>query len=68
MKMVAIVIVLCMSKVFVWWISKMGKKGMYGVNKLNMDTHEYVVNLEVNVNYLNVKVKSEICCDIDHRK
>lgn len=41
---------------------------MYGVNKLNMDTHEYVVNLEVNVNYLDVKVKSEICCDIDHRK
>ena len=41
---------------------------MYGVNKLNMDTHEYVVNLKVNVNYLHVKVKSEICCDIDHRK
>ena len=33
-----------------------GKKGMYGVNELNMDTHEHLVNLKVNINYFHFKI------------
>ena len=50
MKMVvAMVLVSCTSKVFVVDI-KDGEKEMYGVNELNMDTHEHLVNLKVNIN------------------
>ena len=33
-----------------------GKKGMYGVNELIMDTHEHLVNLRVNINYFHFKI------------
>lgn len=33
-----------------------GKKGMYGVNELIMDTHEHLVNLRVNMNYFHFKI------------
>ena len=58
MKMVAMVIVLCTSKVFVVNIKDGGKKGMYGVNKLNMDTHEHLVNLKVNINYFHFNIST----------
>ena len=35
---------------------RLGKKVMYGVNKLNMDTHEHLVNLKVNINYFHFKI------------
>ena len=33
-----------------------GKKEMYGVNELNMDTHKHLVNLKVNINHFHFEI------------
>lgn len=67
MKTVAMVVVLCTSMVFVVNI-KDGKKGMYGVNNLNMDTHEHLMNLKVNdTSILKFKLKSTVPLTIENR-
>ena len=53
--------------------TKDGKKGMDGVNKLNMDTHEHLMNLKVNdTSILKFKLKSVVplsnCATNDYRK
>ena len=40
-----------------------GKKRMYGVNELNMDTHEHLVNLNANI---KVKLKSVVPLTIEN--
>ena len=48
--------------------TKDGKKEMYGVNKLNMDTHEHLMNLKVNdTSILKFKLKSVVPLTIENR-